>query len=99
MIRYVLRNEAFDIVNDADGGHVIADDTVFFHLDDKDFFCVFQDRASLFTNVVEADIAAPVAEKESGLISAALEKFNVKKYNCGSICNSLSYRDVFCCCR
>ena len=77
-------------MDDADGDHVIADDTVFFHLDDKDFFCVFQDRASLFTNVVEADIDVPVEEKESGITTIVDKDWTVGGGSLGSMIRSRS---------
>ena len=64
---HYLRNEAFDIVDDTDGGHIVADNLVFLHLDDKDLFGIFQDGAGLIADFVETNITTPVAEQKGGI--------------------------------
>ena len=63
----ILNYQAFDIADDADGGVVVADDIFALNFDDVNIFSLHENGAGFLADMVESDIAIPVAEKESGV--------------------------------
>lgn len=63
----ILNYQAFDIADDADGGVVVADDIFALNFDDVNIFSLHENGAGFLADVVESDIAIPIAEEESGV--------------------------------
>lgn len=63
----ILNYQTFDIADDADGGVVVADDVFALDFDDVDVFSIHENETSFLADMVESDIATPIAEKECGV--------------------------------
>ena len=63
----ILCYQAFDIADDADGGVVVADDIFALNFDDVNIFSLHENGAGFLADMVESDIATPIAEKEGGV--------------------------------
>ena len=63
----ILCYQTFDIADDADGGVVVADDVFALDFDDVDVFSIHENGVGFLADMVESDIATPIAEKEGGV--------------------------------